>query len=71
MLEWLLKTDKQDGEDLEALLQDAIWLGRKESAQVLVAHGANIRGTRASMLVAARQQGRSDAVDILQELGGD
>ena len=58
-----------DGEDLEGSSLDAVWLDHKESAQVLVAYRANVSGTWASMLVATRQQGRGNAINILQDLG--
>ena len=45
------------------------WLGHKWSARVLITYGANVRGAWVSMLGAARRLGRSNAVDILQELG--
>lgn len=69
ILEWLLAEKMHDGEDLDALLLDAIWLRHGDSAQVLVKHGANVEVGKVSLLVAAQQQARGEALKILQELG--
>ena len=68
ILEWLLKEKMYDGEDPQDLLQDAVWLDNILCAQVLLAYCGNVRSRWASMREAATQQGRSDAVAILQKL---